>query len=151
MNLEVVIHSTACSYCNSFEYLSFSVWIKYHTVLFSSIKLNLTWKACLTNMATSCHYCAKSAVKTRRLWNRGMRGEMWMEFGKKEKVVPAGASWPLHPLNTRKTWRPWSMSRQGQWSCEWSGAQVWWRVAEGAEIVQPGNKEAQGRLLLPHN
>ena len=35
----------------------------------------------------------------------------------------------------RRTWRPWSMSREGQQSCEGSGAQVLWEAAEGAGIV----------------
>ena len=51
------------------------------------------------------------------------------------------------PLITRKTLRPWSTSRKGQWSCEGSGAQVLWGAAEGAGIVQSGEEEAQRR---PH-
>ena len=40
---------------------------------------------------------------------------------------------------------PWSMSKEGQQSCEGSGAQVLWGVAEGIGMVQPGEEEAQGR------
>jgi len=39
------------------------------------------------------------------------------------------------PLTTRKTSRPWSTSREGQQSCEGSGAQILWGAAEGAGIV----------------
>ena len=53
----------------------------------------------------------------------------------------------------RKTLRPWCMSREGQRSCEGSGAQVCWGAAEGTGIVWPGEEEAQGRpysyLQLP--
>ena len=33
---------------------------------------------------------------------------------------------------------------EGQRSCEGSGAQVLWGVAEGTGIVKPGEEEAQG-------
>ena len=49
------------------------------------------------------------------------------------------------PLTTRKTLRPWGMSREGQQSCEGSGAQALWGGAEGAGIVKPGEEDAQGR------
>jgi len=39
------------------------------------------------------------------------------------------------------------VSREGQWSCEQSVAQILCRVAEGAGVVQSGEEEAQGR---PH-
>ena len=44
-----------------------------------------------------------------------------------------------------KTSRYWSMSREGQQSCEGSGAQVLCGEAEGAGIVQSGEGEAQGK------
>ena len=52
------------------------------------------------------------------------------------------------PLSTRRTSRPGSMCREGQLSCEGTGAQVLWGVAEGAGIVQSGEENAQGR---PHS
>ena len=42
-----------------------------------------------------------------------------------------------------KTLRLWSVSREGQQSCEGSGAQVSWGAAELAEIVHSGEEEAQ--------
>ena len=44
-----------------------------------------------------------------------------------------------------KALRPQSMSREGQWSCEGSGAEVWWGAAEGTGVAQSGEEEAQGR------
>ena len=41
------------------------------------------------------------------------------------------------------------MSRKGQQSCEGLGAQILWREAEGAGIVQSGGEDAQGRLSCP--
>jgi len=49
------------------------------------------------------------------------------------------------PLTTRKTVRPWNESREGQRSCEGSGAQVFWETAGGTGIVQSGGEEAEGR------
>jgi len=49
------------------------------------------------------------------------------------------------PLTTRKTLRPRNVSREGQRSCEGSGAQVLWGTAEGTGIVQSGGEEAEGR------
>jgi len=48
-------------------------------------------------------------------------------------------------LTTGKTLRPWSVSREGQWSSEGSGAQAWWGASEGTGIVPHGEEEAQGR------
>jgi len=57
------------------------------------------------------------------------------------------------PLTSRKTLRPWSVSREGQRSCEGSGAQILWGATEGTRIVQSGEEKAQGRtyrtLQLP--
>ena len=57
------------------------------------------------------------------------------------------------PLISRKTLWFWSVFREQQRSCEGSEAQVLWEVAEGIEIVQYGEEEAQGRhhhsLQLP--
>ena len=45
------------------------------------------------------------------------------------------------------------MSREGQWSCDGSGAQVLWGAAEETGIVQSGEEEVQGKrycfLQLP--
>ena len=49
------------------------------------------------------------------------------------------------PFTTRKTSRPWNLSREGQQSCEGSGAQTLWRAAEGAGVVQSREEEAEGR------
>jgi len=49
------------------------------------------------------------------------------------------------PLTTRKTLRPWNVSREGQQSCEGSGAQILWGMDEGAGIFKTGEEEAQGR------
>ena len=43
---------------------------------------------------------------------------------------------------TRQTLRPWNVSREGQQSCEGSGAQVFWGEAKGAGTVQSGEEEA---------
>ena len=45
-----------------------------------------------------------------------------------------------------KTLRPWSTSREGQRSCERSGAHFLWEAAEGAGIVKSGEEEVY-RLL----
>jgi len=37
------------------------------------------------------------------------------------------------------------VSREGQWSCKGSEAQLLWGAAEGTGIVQSGEEEAQGR------
>ena len=39
--------------------------------------------------------------------------------------------------------RLWSVSREGQQSCEGSGAQVLWGATELAEVVHSGEEEAQ--------
>ena len=49
--------------------------------------------------------------------------------------------WATH---YKMTLRPWSACREGQQSCEGSGAQVFWGAAEETGIVQSG-EEAQGR------
>jgi len=45
----------------------------------------------------------------------------------------------------KKNIEVWSMSREGQWSYEGSGAQVLWGVAMEPGIVQSGEVKAQGR------
>jgi len=40
------------------------------------------------------------------------------------------------PLPTRKTLRPWSVSREGQWRCE--GAQILWGPTEETGVVYSG-------------
>ena len=50
-------------------------------------------------------------------------------------------------LTAGKTLRLCSVSREGQQSCEGSGAQVWWGVAGGTKMIQSGEEEAQRR---PH-
>ena len=45
----------------------------------------------------------------------------------------------------KKDIKPWNESREGQRSCEGSGAQVLWRASEGA-AVQSGEEEAQEDL-----
>jgi len=42
---------------------------------------------------------------------------------------------------------PWSMTEEGQGSCEGSGAQVLWRTAEGTGMGRSGEEKAEGR---PH-
>ena len=54
-------------------------------------------------------------------------------------------------LTTRKTLRCWSMSREGQWSCEGAGAQALWGVTEGTGIVQSGEEGVGGRLNVLYN
>jgi len=72
--------------------------------------------------------------------------QLW--WGHTSSAVPS-----FGPFTTRKTLLPWSVSIEGQWSREGSGAQVLRGVAEGAGIVQSGEEEAQRRpyhsLLLP--
>ena len=48
-------------------------------------------------------------------------------------------------LSTRKTSKTWNLSREGQWSCEGSGAQVLRETAEGARVVQSGG--GSGEIL----
>jgi len=63
------------------------------------------------------------------------------------------AAFSVGSLITRKTSRPCSVFREVEQSCEESGAQVLWGVAEGTGIVRSGEKEPQGRpycsLQLP--
>ena len=59
------------------------------------------------------------------------------------EVVRLYIQFSLGPLTTGKTWRPWSVFREGQQSCEGSGAQILWGAAEGTGIVQSGEEEAQ--------
>ena len=40
---------------------------------------------------------------------------------------------------------PWSMSRDGQWSCAGSGVHILKGTAEGTGMTQSGEEEAQGR------
>ena len=47
----------------------------------------------------------------------------------------SNAKFSFRPLTTRKTLRPWSMSREGQWSCEGSGTQDLQGAAEGTRVV----------------
>jgi len=54
-------------------------------------------------------------------------------------------------LSRRRTWKPWSVSREGQWSCKRSGAQVWWGEAEGAGVVQSEEEELRGDLTALYN
>ena len=41
------------------------------------------------------------------------------------------------------------MSREGQRSCEGSGAQILWRVPEQTGMLQSGEEVAQGRPYRP--
>lgn len=64
----------------------------------------------------------------------------------------------IGPLTAIQTWRPWNMSRDGQWSCEGSGEHVWgnwdgsiWsRGASGEILLLPTApwKEVAGRWGL---
>ena len=69
------------------------------------------------------------------------------------EVVRLHIQFSLGRPTTGKTWRPWSVFREGQQSCEGSGAQILWGAAEGTGIVQSGEEEAQRRpycsLQLP--
>jgi len=47
------------------------------------------------------------------------------------------------PLTVRKALRPWSMFREGQQSCEGSGAHVLQEVAGGTGVVQSGEEDTQ--------
>ena len=49
-------------------------------------------------------------------------------------------------LTARMTLGPWSVSREGQQSCEGCRGQVLWGEAEGIGMVQSGEEEAQGTL-----
>jgi len=49
-------------------------------------------------------------------------------------------------LTARKTLRPWNMSKEGQQSCEGTGAEVLWGLDEGIGLVQSGEEKAQGKL-----
>ena len=57
------------------------------------------------------------------------------------------AVFSVEPLTIRKALRPWSVSREGQWGCEGSGAQVWWAAAEGTGMGQSGEEKAQGDVM----
>ena len=50
-------------------------------------------------------------------------------------------------LMTRKTTRPWSASRKGQWSCAESEAQVLWGAAKGTGIVLSENRRLREYLM----
>ena len=74
--------------------------------------------------------------------------------------LPLGLSsctwpWQGHTLSSvfsvgpsRKVLTIWSVSREGQQSCEGTGTQVLWGVAEGTGIVQSGEEQVQGK---PHH
>ena len=55
------------------------------------------------------------------------------------------------PLPTRNTLRPWIMSREGHWGCEWAGAHILWEAAEGTGIIQSEEEEAQEDLIALYN
>jgi len=50
-------------------------------------------------------------------------------------------------LTTRKTPRPWNVSKEGQQSCEGFGAPVLWGAVEGAEFVLVWRKVGSGETL----
>jgi len=51
-------------------------------------------------------------------------------------------------LTAGKISKPWSMSREGQQSCEESGAQILWGATEGTGIIQSEKEEAQRLLII---
>ena len=55
------------------------------------------------------------------------------------------------PLTTRKILRHWNVSREGQQSCEGSGAQVLWEVAEGTGMGLSGTEGAHRRFHHPYS
>ena len=74
---------------------------------------------------------------------------LWSETFHKDRILSAQVAWSESPvfsfrtLAIRKISRPQCAFREGQWSCEGSGAQTLWGVAEGARVVQSGEEEAQ--------
>ena len=63
------------------------------------------------------------------------------------EVVPQALCSVFGPLTTRKTWRSWSVSREGQQSCEGSGVQVLWGAANGIGMIQSEKEETRGCYL----
>lgn len=51
------------------------------------------------------------------------------------------------PLSTRKTGRPWGVSREGQQSYQGSRAQILWGEAVGTGMLQPGGGSGNTLLL----